>query len=48
MFVFLYIVDYFFGLIVIMVVLVVLYKVCEIGKGESIDIVMYEVMLCMG
>lgn len=48
MFVFSYIVDYFFGLIVITAALVVLYKVREIGKGESIDIVMYEVMLRMG
>lgn len=43
-----YTADYFSGLTATTAALAALHKVRETGKGESIDIAMYEVMLRMG
>lgn len=43
-----YTADYFSGLTATTAALAALHKARETGKGESIDIAMYEVMLRMG
>lgn len=43
-----YTADYFSGMTATSAALAALYKVRETGKGESIDVAMYEVMLRMG
>ncbi len=43
-----YTADYFSGLTATTAALAALHKVRETGKGENIDIAMYEVMLRMG
>ncbi|NHW59925.1 L-carnitine CoA-transferase, partial [Escherichia coli] len=43
-----YTADYFSGMTATTSALAALYKVQQTGKGESIDIAMYEVMLRMG